>query len=93
MSDAVITISLTSTEYQALATIAYDPEEYLTNFAKVRASSAIDEAVQTIVQEALDSGNALPSGTKEEIFLNANLPTAKQLTDEALSGLGGNLPT
>lgn len=85
MSDVTVSIGLTQLEYDALAVIAYDPEEYLTNFAQVRARSAIDETVQQIIQDALNAGEPLPTGTKEEIFVAANLPTAKEVTDAALA--------
>lgn len=87
MSDVTLNITLSDLEYNALAVIAYDPEDYITNFAKVRAASAIDETVQQVIQDALDSGNPLPSGTKEEIFVAADLPTAKEVTDAALAEL------
>lgn len=87
MSDVTLNITLSDLEYNALAVIAYDPEDDITNFAKVRAASAIDETVQQVIQDALDSGNPLPSGTKEEIFVAADLPTAKEVTDAALAEL------
>lgn len=82
-----ITITVTDIEYQALAVIAYDPADYLTNFAKVRAASAIDEVVQNLIQEAMSSNSPLPTGTKEEIFVAADLPTAKELSDAEMARL------
>lgn len=80
-----INITISDTHYKAMEVIAYDPIEWITNAVEVRARAAIDEAVQQIVNEALEAGSPLPQGTKEEIFLAANLPTAKELTDAAMA--------
>ena len=82
-----ITITLTDLEHHALAVIAYDPEDYLTNFAQVRARSAIDDTVQQLIQDAMNAGEPLPTGTKDEIFVAANLPTAREVTDAEMAAL------
>ena len=82
-----ITITLTDLEHHALAVIAYDPEDYLTNFAQVRARTAIDETVQQLIQDAMNAGDPLPTGTKDEIFVAADLPTAKEVTDAEMANL------
>lgn len=75
-----ITIELTDAEYKALAYVAYDPREWVENFTKNRCRKAMDEIVNEQVQQALNSGGTV-SGTKEEIVLNANISSAKELTD------------
>lgn len=88
----IVNIELTDLEFQALSVIAYDPVEWITNAAKVRANAAIEEVVGGLIQSALANGEPLPSGTKHEIFENANLPTAKEVTDAANAEGQGDFP-
>lgn len=75
-----ITITLTDMEYKAMEVIAYDPTEWVENVTKVRAEKAIKKITDDIIQQKLDAGEPI-SGTREEIFLNADLQTAKEMTD------------
>ena len=48
-----ITITLSEAEYKALSYVAVDPEEWVANAAKARATAAMDEMFQVETQAAL----------------------------------------
>jgi hypothetical protein len=75
-----ITITLTDTEYKAMEVIAYSPQEWVENVTKVRAEKAIKKITDEIVQQKLDAGESITS-TREQLFLDADLQTAKERTD------------
>lgn len=75
-----ITITLTDDEYRAMEVIAYSPQEWVENVAKVRAQKAIKQIVDEIIQQKLNAGETI-SGTRDEIFANAELQTARSRTD------------
>ena len=75
-----ITITLTDDEYRAMEVIAYSPQEWVENVAKVRAQKAIKKITDEIVQQKLNAGETI-SGTRDEIFANAELQTARSRTD------------
>lgn len=75
-----ITINLSDEEYKAMTIIAYDPIEWVQNVTQVRARAAIEEITNNIIQEKLENGEPI-QGTKNEIFMNAEIPTAKEETD------------
>ena len=77
-----ITITLTDVEYKAMTVIAYSPQEWVQNVAKVRAKKAIISISDKLIADALAAGSSI-SGTREEMVTNADLPTAKELTDAA----------
>jgi hypothetical protein len=77
-----ITITLTDVEYKAMTVIAYSPQEWVQNVAKVRAKKAIISISDKLIADALAAGSSI-SGTREEMITNADLPTAKELTDAA----------
>lgn len=72
-----ITITLTEEEYKALACEAMDVEEYLQNYANVRAENALKRVVQEEVERRLDVGEPVPSSRKE-IIMDAKVKTAKE---------------
>jgi len=75
-----ITITLTDMEYKAMQVIAYDPADWVENVTKVRAQKAIKRLTDEIIQEKLNAGEPI-SGTREEIFTNADLQTAQEIAD------------
>lgn len=75
-----ITINLSDEEYKAMTIIAYDPIEWVQNVTQVRARAAIEEITNNIIQEKLENGEPI-QGTKNEIFMNSEIPTAKEETD------------
>lgn len=75
-----VTITLSDVEYKAMQLIAYDPQEWIENVAQVRARAAIEEIANEIVQEKLATGEPI-QGTKEQLVLNSDRKTAKELTD------------
>lgn len=79
MSKEII-ITLSEVEYKAMEIIAYDPVDWVQNVAQVRARSAIEEITNNIIQEKLERGDPI-QGTKNEIFMSEDIPTAKEVTD------------
>lgn len=79
-----ITITLSDVEAKALAYVAYDPQEWIENFVKVRCTAAIDEIFNAEVQRMASEGGTL-SGTKEQVVLASKLLSAKEITDLANS--------
>lgn len=76
-----IVIDLTEAEYHALATEAKDVHHLIENFAKNRARRSIDAHYKNIVKKKLELGEPI-SGTREEIFLNADIPTLEETDDK-----------
>ena len=76
-----ITVELTEVEYKAMSIIANDPQEWLAIFTKNRAKKAIDEIAAQIVEEKLTNGEPI-FGTKEDLVLAANIPTAKEVNEQ-----------
>jgi hypothetical protein len=72
------TITLTDAQDKALQVIALDPQEFLQNFAVVRADTAIDDIVAEQVKKALDSGGTI-TGTRDDIVLSESVETAVQV--------------
>jgi len=64
---ADITITLTDAELNALKTIVNDPQEWILNFTKLRASKRLDEIVKNSTIRYLDEGLTIPA-SKEEIL-------------------------
>ena len=75
-----VTVTLSDIEYKAMSIISYSVEEWIENVVKVRAQTAITEIAQDQVEQALEKGMTI-QGTKEEIVANADIPTAKEVTD------------
>lgn len=72
-----ITVKLTEEEYKALACEAMDVEEYLQNYASVRANRALKRIVQEEVERRLDAGESVPSSRKD-IIMDSRIKTAKE---------------
>jgi len=64
---ADITITLTDAELNALKTIVNDPQEWILNFTKLRASKRLDEIVKNSTIRYLDESLTIPA-SKEEIL-------------------------
>lgn len=72
-----ITVKLTEEEYKALACEAMDVEDYLQNYASVRANRALKRIVQEEVERRLDAGEPVPSSRKD-IIMDSRIKTAKE---------------
>ena len=72
MTDSTIsyTVSLNSTEEQALAYVAKSPSEWIDNVVKNRARIAIDEIATLYTKRALDEGVQIPT-TRGDIVTDA----------------------
>lgn len=77
-----ITIELSDAQYKAMSIIAYSPTDWVQNAAQVRANKAINEIADREIARMLEEGQAV-SGTKEDIVIAANIPTAKEVSDQA----------
>lgn len=72
-------VEITEAEYKALSVFVYDPEEWINNAVHSRCQFAIDEIVREEVQRLLNKGETI-SGSKEDIVLNADIPSMKEQT-------------
>jgi len=69
------TITLTDAQDLALQIFAADPLEWITTTVTNRCQIEINEVVNDEMQRRLNVGETI-SGTKDEIFLSTNIPTA-----------------
>lgn len=81
---ASYTINLTEAESKALAFVALDPQEWIENAAKVRATNAIEEIANSEIQRKLQAGETI-SGSKEQIVLDADIKSAAEREAERQS--------
>lgn len=70
------TVDLSPAEQKAMEYIAVDVNEWIQNAVHERARVAMEEMVSLHINERLAKGEAI-SGTKEEIVMKTNLPSAK----------------
>ena len=63
-----VTIELTDSEYKALEFASADPQDYLLNFAKVRASTASDEISKILMDHCNANGIAIAVGSDAQIL-------------------------
>lgn len=72
-------ITLTDAEDKALQHVAFSVQEWIENFVKLRAQSAINEIVSSEVSRKLEMGETI-SGTKDEIVMASQIETAAERT-------------
>jgi hypothetical protein len=77
------TIELSDVEQRAMEYVATDVDFWIQNAVHERARLAIEEMVQTHIQDKLTKGEAI-SGTKEEIVMTTHLLSAVARNEEAL---------
>ncbi|HEY6617420.1 MAG TPA: hypothetical protein VIZ32_22990 [Vicinamibacterales bacterium] len=75
------TIELTDVEQKAMEYVATDVDFWIQNAVHERARLAIEEMVQTDINENLAAGKAV-SGTKEEIVTKSKLKNAQARHEE-----------
>jgi hypothetical protein len=80
------TITLTEVEQKAMEYVSTDVDFWIQNAVHERARIAIEEMVQTHIQEKLAKGEAI-SGTKEEIVMTTHLLNAVQRNEEVLKNV------
>jgi len=71
------TISLSDAEDKALKSFVKLPQEWMDNFIHSRCKVAIEEIAKQEIDRKLAAGEPV-SGTKEDIVLAANVPTAEE---------------
>ncbi|RPG31759.1 MAG: hypothetical protein CBB72_011375 [Muricauda sp. TMED12] len=74
-------INLTETELKALEYIANDPQDFIENFAKVRANEAMDEILKNLVSHCNENGIALAVGKEAQVAQAFELSIAKTAAD------------
>jgi len=76
------TIELTDVEVKALGYVAYDQQTWINNAVKVRCNRAIDEIYKLEVDRMVADPNIteIPAD-KNTIVMNADIKSAKELTD------------
>jgi hypothetical protein len=82
----LISVDISEVEYKALTTVAIDPEEWITNLVKARASIAMDEIYHTEIQRmtADPTIKSIPAD-RDAVVLAASVLTAQQLHEKALA--------
>jgi hypothetical protein len=84
MANTEYTISITEAEKKAMEHITYSVQDWIDNSIHNRARKAIDE----IYNKEVERMNADPSiesipANKDQVVLDADIKTAKQISDEA----------
>lgn len=79
----VYTITLSDVEQKAMEYISTDVDFWIQNAVHERARLAIEEMVQTHINEKLAKGEAI-SGTREEIVMTTHLLSAVARNEEIL---------
>ena len=85
---ANLTITLTDTQEKALEYIAFDPQDFIQNFANVRAKLATKEILDKLYEHCNANSIQLAVGQDSQITQAYDLgvvKTAKELTDAASS--------
>lgn len=77
------TITLSDVEQKAMEYISTDVDFWIQNAVHERARIAIEEMVQTHIQDKLAKGETI-SGTKEEIVMTTHLLNAVARNEEVL---------
>lgn len=80
-----ITIILTEAEYKALAYVAVDPNDWVQNAARARATAAMDELFQVEMQRMIADPEitSIPAD-KEAVVLASTLPSAAERNAQTL---------
>lgn len=81
-----ITITLTNNEMKALAYVAVDPVEWITNLTRTRAAAAEQEIYESEVMRMMNDPNitTMPA-TREEVISNADIKSAAERQAEFLA--------
>jgi hypothetical protein len=81
-----ITITLTDNEMKALAYVAVDPVEWITNLTRTRAAAAEQEIYESEVMRMMNDPNitTMPA-TREEVISNADIKSAAERQAEFLA--------
>lgn len=61
-----LTINLTETQTKALEYVAFDPQEWVTNFINDRSRVAVEEITHICIQKCLETNTQIP-GSKDEM--------------------------
>jgi len=85
------TIELSDVEQRAFEYISTDVDFWIQNAVHERARLAIEEMVQTHIQEKLAKGETI-SGTREEIVMTTHLLSAVARNEEVLKKLVDAMP-
>lgn len=80
------TITLTDNEIKALAYVAVDPVEWITNLIKTRAAAAEQEIYESEIARMMNDPNitTMPA-TREEVISNADIKSAAERQEEFLA--------
>jgi hypothetical protein len=78
------TVTLDDAELKALEYVALTADGWIQNAIHERCRLAIEEMVGQEITAKLSAGQPI-AGTKEEIVMNSNLPSAAKRHEEALS--------
>lgn len=78
------TIVLSDAEKKALEYVALTADGWIQNAVHERCRLAIEEIVQEEVKRKMDAGEPIV-GTKEEIVMASNLPTAQERHEAAMA--------
>ena len=79
------TVTLTTTQDQALSYVAVSQQDWIDNVVTNRARIAIDEIVAICVQQCLDTGTQIPSSKDDMVtlaFEQGWVKTAEQQNEE-----------
>jgi hypothetical protein len=76
-------IELNEAESKALSHVTYDPQEWMQSIITERCRKAIDKIFKEEIERISSEGGTI-SGTKEDVVLNANIKTGKQINDEII---------
>lgn len=85
------TITLTDVEQKAFEYVATDVEFWIQNAVHERARIAIEEMVQTYIQDRLAKGETI-RGTREEIVMTSGLPNAQERSEAMVKQMMDNPP-
>ena len=84
-------ITLSDVEQRAMEYISTDVDFWIQNAVHERARLAIEEMVQTHINDKLTRGEAI-SGTREDIVMTTHLLSAKARNEEVLRKIAENPP-
>jgi hypothetical protein len=85
------TITLSDVEQKAMEHISTDVDFWIQNAVHERARLAIEEMVQTHINEKLAKGETI-SGTKEEIVMTTHLLNAVQRNEQVMKQALATMP-
>jgi len=85
------TIMLTDVEQKAFEYVATDVDFWIQNAVHERARIAIEEMVQTYIQDRLAKGETI-RGTREEIVMTSGLPNAQARSDAMTKQMMDTMP-